>query len=449
MVGPEFVCQPPELKLLKPKSVTVVKPAGSFGHVVPGGGGVTTVTAAVPLRPSLVAVIVANPTATPVTNPLPLTVAVPTALLDHVMTRPVSGLPRASLSVAVSCTVCPAATLGVAGFRLTVATGAGGVTVTADEPLCPSLVAVIVTGPAATPVTSPLPLTVAVPRALLDHVMTRPVNTLPLPSLVVAVSCTICPTDTLGVAGLTVTVATGTGVTVSAAVPLFPSLVAVIVTVPVLTPVTSPLPFTVARPVLLLAHVTTRPVSTFPFASRGVAVSCTVCPAITLADAGLTLTVATGTVTVTAAEPLWPSLVAVIVAVPASTPVTTPLPFTVAVPASSLAHVTTRPSSTFPLASRTVAVSCSVCPAITFADAGLTLTDATAAGVSVTVIPAVPFLPSLVAVMIAKPAATGVTSPLPLTVATPVLLLVQLTARPVRTFPLASSSRDRELGRLA
>src|SRR3989442_1038977 len=39
--------------------------------------------------------------------------------------------------------------------------GAGAVTVIAALPLCPSLVAVIVAGPAATPVTSPLPLTVA------------------------------------------------------------------------------------------------------------------------------------------------------------------------------------------------------------------------------------------------------------------------------------------------
>jgi len=74
-------------------------------------------------------------------------------------------------------------------------------------------------------------------------------------------------------AGLTVTDATGTGVTVTVAVPLFPSLVAVIVAVPTVTPVTSPVADTVATDVALVAHVTTRPDSGFPAASFGVAVS--------------------------------------------------------------------------------------------------------------------------------------------------------------------------------
>ena len=78
-----------------------------------------------------------------------------------------------------------------------------------------------------------------------------------------------------------------------AAVPLCPSHVAVIVAEPAATPVTTPLPFTVAMPVLLLPHVTTRPASAFPLASRGVAVSCTVCPTVSVADAGLTPTDAT------------------------------------------------------------------------------------------------------------------------------------------------------------
>src|SRR2546426_8060240 len=86
-----------------------VNPAGSFGHVPGGGGGGGTVTviAAVPLWPSLVAVIVAAPTATPLTNPLPFTVATPALPLPHVTTRPVSAAPLASLRVTVSCPVCP------------------------------------------------------------------------------------------------------------------------------------------------------------------------------------------------------------------------------------------------------------------------------------------------------------------------------------------------------
>src|SRR3989454_3325992 len=137
----------------------------------------------------------------------------------------------------------------------------------------------------------------------------------------------------LAVAGVAATDATGTTLTVSAAVPFVPSLVAVIVADPAATPVTSPVPLTVATPVLLLAHVTTRPVSAVPPASFGVAESCTVCPTCTLGAAGLTVTDATGAFTVVSADvPFMPSLVAVIVAGPAALPVTNPPPFTVATP---------------------------------------------------------------------------------------------------------------------
>src|SRR5947209_6686943 len=56
-----------------------------------------------------------------------------------------------------------------------------------------------------------------------------------------------------------------------------------------------------------------------------------------------------------------------------------------------------------------------------------------------TVITAVPVFPSLVAEIIAVPAATPVTSPVLLTDATAVLEEVQLTVRPERTLPPASS----------
>src|SRR5207253_6859108 len=99
---------------------------------------------------------------------------------------------------------------------------------------------------------------------------------------------------TEAVAGVTSTDATGTGVTVIAEVPLFPSLVAVIVAVPGVTPDTSPLLLTVATVVLELDHVTVRPESGAPLASFGVAVSCTVWPACTDAEGGVTSTDATG-----------------------------------------------------------------------------------------------------------------------------------------------------------
>ena len=165
-------------------------------------------------------------------------------------------------------------------------------------PLCPSLVAVIVAEPAATPLTSPVPLTVATDVLLLAQVTARPDSGLPLASFGVAVSCTVCPADTEADAGLTVTELTGTGTldTVMLEVPLCPSLVAVIVAEPAVPPpVTSPLPSTLATDGLLLDQVTARPVSGFPFASFGVAVSWTVWPTCRVVDAGLTVTELTGT----------------------------------------------------------------------------------------------------------------------------------------------------------
>src|SRR5207244_4223742 len=184
-------------------------------------------------------------------------------------------------------------------------------TVTTAVPLLPPLVAVMVAEPVATPLASPPPLTVATDEFELPHVTVRPVKALPFASLGVATNCSVWPTNTLPDAGLTLTEATGTLVTVTLAVPVLPSLVAVIVPVPAATPVTKPVAATVITALLLLVQVTARPFSTLPVASVVVAASCTVWPTVTLADVGETDTAATGTaVTVTVAvsdTPLgWP-----------------------------------------------------------------------------------------------------------------------------------------------
>src|SRR5438552_16078281 len=141
--------------------------------------------AAVPLWPSLVAVIVAEPATLPVTSPVPVTVATDVLLLAHVTERPVRMLPLASRRVALSCTVWPAGTLADAGLTVTDATGMP-LTVGLAVPLCPSPVAVVVAGPpVATPLTSPLPLTVAIPRLLDCGLMTRPGDGVALASRVV------------------------------------------------------------------------------------------------------------------------------------------------------------------------------------------------------------------------------------------------------------------------
>src|SRR2546429_4578502 len=97
--------------------------------------------------------------------------------------------------------------LAVAGLTVTVAP-APFVTVMADVPLCPSLVAVIVAEPAATPVTNPLAETVPAAALLVAQVTTRPLRAVPLASFGVAVNWVVAPTVTPAALGLTATEAT-------------------------------------------------------------------------------------------------------------------------------------------------------------------------------------------------------------------------------------------------
>ena len=90
-------------------------------------------------------------------------------------------------------------------------------------------------------------------------------------------------------AGVTaVTVGSGMSVTVTAAVPVFPSLTALMVSVPTATPVTTPVCDTVALLSLLLDHVTCRSVRTVPFAADSVAKSCRVTLGLTITGLGVT-----------------------------------------------------------------------------------------------------------------------------------------------------------------
>jgi hypothetical protein len=298
----------------------------------------------------------------------------------------------ASRSVAVSCCVgvIPNTRLADAGATVTVLTGVTG-TVIEDVPVFVSLVAVIVTGPpAATPVTRPLAFTEATALLLEDHVTVRPVSTVPFASLVTAVSCCVPPTGIPAVVGVTVTVLTGATITVIEDVPVFVSLVAVIVTgPPAATAVTRPLPSTVAIAPLLEVQVTVRPVSALPLMSVSVAVSCCVgmIPRTRLADEGLTATAWTGaSVTVIEDVPVFVSLVAVIVTgPPAPCAVTRPVASTVATVLLLEDQVTVRPVSTVPFASLVTAVSCrvGVIPSTRLAESGLTVTVATGIGLTV------------------------------------------------------------------
>src|SRR5579862_7188401 len=142
-------------------------------------------------------------------------------------------------------------------------------------------------------------------------------------------------------------------------------------------------------------------------------------------EPGDTVTVATvgaDDATVADAVALLPLIVAVIVAVPAATPVTIPDVETVATPVFELVHVVAYPVSTLPLASFAVAVRPVLWPAVSDTVVGEIVTDATAALATVTLV--VADTPPMVTVMVADPEAAAVTRPFDDTVATLVFELL-------------------------
>jgi hypothetical protein len=164
--------------------------------------------------------------------------------------------------------------------------------------------------------------------------------------------------------------------TVIVAVPVTPSLVAVTVALPGTRAVTSPSAETIATLGAVLLHTTRRSLRGAPPASVGVAFSCTLLPAGTSVLLGVTVTAATAGYTVMVATPLFPSLVAVMVAVPVATARITPEVDTVATLGVPLTHVTRRQSSS-PAVFEMVAVNAMVSPAATANESGVTLTRLT------------------------------------------------------------------------
>jgi hypothetical protein len=112
--------------------------------------------------------------------------------------------------------------------------------------------------------------------------------------LSVATACVVAPWVSDGFASATVTVSTGFPVTVRLAEPPCPSLVAMMLAVPTVTAVTTPVAFTVAIGGAEVDQVTVLPVSRLPDASRSTAVAGVVSPAPRLELASVTVTVETG-----------------------------------------------------------------------------------------------------------------------------------------------------------
>jgi hypothetical protein len=175
---------------------------------------------------------------------------------------------------------------------VTVATGAGVIDSVALPDLV-SLVAVTVTDRVSAPryafgVTKPLADTVATRVSELVHVTERPVSVAPVASFTVAVSCCVAPTVMVAGEAVTVTVAAGTGSTLTATLPVTASALAEIVTTSAAPPstrpaVTSPVADTVATASFDDAQVTVRPESAFPSCRSVATDNCTVPPLATVA----------------------------------------------------------------------------------------------------------------------------------------------------------------------
>ena len=120
-----------------------------------------------------------------------------------------------------------------------------------------------------------------------------------------------------------------------------------------------------------------RPDSGLPWASLRVAVSCWVRPTSRTRSAWLSSTRATPARTVIAEEPVFPSTVAVTVAVPVVTAVTSPSAETVATADVADVQVTVRPVIGWPFWSRTVALSRMVSSGASEAVPGATATEVT------------------------------------------------------------------------
>jgi hypothetical protein len=311
------------------------------------GTGLTVTWHVAVFPPSAVfTVIVALPTAFPVTTPLELTVATAVLLLVHVTVLFVAFV---GITVAVSVSVAPTLSDKPVLFRFTPVTGtdieAPGITVTLHVAILPpsAVFTVIVALPMVFPVTTPLELTVATAVLLLVHVT---VLFVVFVGITVAVSVSVTPTLTDRLVLLRLTPATGTpiealGITVTPHVAILPpsAVFTVIVALPMVFPVTTPLELTVATAALLLDHVT---VLFAAFDGATVALSVSVAPTITdnVVLSRLTPVTSTG-FTVTLVVAVFPpsAVFAVIIAVPTLFPVTIPSVPTVATAVLLLVHV--------------------------------------------------------------------------------------------------------------
>jgi hypothetical protein len=241
----------------------------------------TTFTVAVAVFPSIAALIVAVPSASPVMAPVGETIATDESSLAQTVGRPVTTLPTESRAVTVPCAEPPTVMLETFSDSVRVATSDAGITVTEAVPTIPSLVAEIAAVPSASPVTTPFADTAATFASLEFQAIVLPESTLPAASRGVAMASIVRPRTTDGEASETPSVAIVCGcdaaVTTRVALPVLPFAEAVMTVVPTESAVTLPVAGAMdATAGFELAQSTVSPVTTMllPVASLNVAYAC-------------------------------------------------------------------------------------------------------------------------------------------------------------------------------
>ncbi len=324
-------------------------------------GEVVMVTCALPLFPSLAAVIVALPGATPVTSPLAETVAMSVSELDQVTGRPSRTLPPASLTSAVSWIVVPAGMLACAGDTLTEPTGVGLTVTLTEAALLPAL-AVIVALPAATPRTTPEPSTETTSRSEELHEMLAPSIAWPFASIAVAASWAVEPTVMVTGFGSIVTAA-GRWATATVTVSAAPVVDATICASPFARAVARPLSSTETMLGASDFQAITASPTTFPLPSRATALRRSVSPsASSVPRSGSIARVATADWTMTETVSETAPARAMICVIPIPTPRTTPSSLTAATDGSSEDHSTLGSTTSLPFRSRATAAKRSESP---------------------------------------------------------------------------------------
>ncbi len=213
----------------------VVNPTNNVGEasvtVTVDTGTGTTVAQAEAVRPSVLASMRTRPGAMARTRPELETTATVGSLVVQAMVLSRISTPLGSRNVAVKSTDCPTIIVASPGSMVKAELG-GLVTVTVADAIRPSTDAKTSAVPAVMAVTVPSSLTLATVGAPVDQVNLRCDNTAPPASRALATSFVVPPITSEAAGGVISKAATGEGVTVTDAFPVFPSLVTVIVADP-------------------------------------------------------------------------------------------------------------------------------------------------------------------------------------------------------------------------